>query len=298
MAAHDWSITRLEVPEYDTFFPSRRSPTPARPRRPISSTFVRALQVLEAIAHAERPLAVADLVRELRLPKATAHRLVATLERCGLVHRDPLAKRLIVGARLAALALDVVLQSTQHGPRHQILMRLTAETLETSTFTMLERGELLLVDRVESAWPLRVNLFPGSRVPLHCTASGKLMLAMMPDAKRERLLRAMLPLRGYTANTITDPKKIAKALQRIRSEQVSTDREEFMTGMVAIAVPVLHPSGGKSIGTVSLNAPAARLTINLARRHLPALRRAAHALSAAFQREPKLRTAERTLRKS
>lgn len=266
------------------------------PRQPVkrpSSPFARALRVLEAIARAEHPIAVAELMHGSELPKPTAHRIVAALERSGLVQRDPVAKRLIVGARLGALALDVMLRSTRYGPRHQILARITADTGETSTFTMLERSELLLVDRVESAWPLRVNLFPGSRVPLHCSASGKLMLALLSVRIRERLLRGMLPLHAYTANTITDPKELAKALERIRSDQVSTDQEEFMAGMVAIAVPVAHPSGGQAIGTVSLNAPAARLTIDRARSHLPALRRAARAMSETFVVEPKVRLVAR-----
>ena len=259
--------------------------------------FLRAITVLEAVARAERPIGAAELVHELKLPKPTAHRIVASLERSGLVQRDPVAKRLVAGARLCALALDVLVRSTQNGPRHHILTRLAAETGETASFTVLERDELLVVDRVESAWPLRVNLFPGSRVPLHCTASGKLMLALLPERLRERMVRRMLPLRSFTPGTITEPKALAATLARIRSAQVSMDREEFMAGMVAIAVPVAHPRDGRSIGTVSLNAPAARLKLDRARRYLPALRRAAGALSQSLDNAPPAVAASRTIRR-
>jgi DNA-binding IclR family transcriptional regulator len=247
------------------------------------------VRILERIAKGESPIATGDLIRELALPKPTVHRIIVMLESAGLVQRDPVAKRLIVGARLQALALDVVVRSTQYGPRHHILARLARDTGETSTFTIFERGDMLVVDRVESAWPLRVNLFPGSHVPMYCTASGKLMLAMMTSEARERLLRSMRPLRSLAPNTVTRPKELAAMLPRIRAEAVSTDNEEFMAGLVAIAVPVMHPAGKQMIGALSLNAPAARMSVQRARRHLPVLRRAALALSENLRGEPKPR---------
>lgn len=244
--------------------------------------------MLERIAQTERPTA-ADLIRDLALPKPTVHRMIATLERAGLVQRDPVAKHLIVGTRLQALALDVVVRSTQYGPRHQILARLAADTGETASFTMLDRADVLVVDRVESASPLRLNLFPGSRVPLHCSASGKLMLAMLPEETRERLLERLKPLRVHTRSTVTQPKELAAMLARIRAEAVSTDNEEFIAGLVAIAIPVWHPTAKQVVGALSLNAPAARMSVERARRHLPVLRRAANALSESFTAELQVR---------
>ncbi len=244
-----------------------------------SSSFMRAVLILERIAKAGGRVAAVDLIRELDLPKPTVHRIILMLERVNLVQRDPVAKGLVVGPRLRALALSALASSTQDGPRYHILARLAKSTGETSTFTMFERGEMLVVDRVESQWPLRVNLFPGSRVPIHCSASGKLMLAMMASEAQERLIRSVQPLRALTPNTVTQPQEFAAMLARIRAEEVSTDDQEFMTGLVAIAVPVLNPVTKRMIGALSLNAPAARMSVHRARRHLPALRQAAAALS-------------------
>ncbi len=248
-----------------------------------SSCFLRPLRILEAIARSERPIAASELIHELDLPKPTVHRMIAALEKAGLVRRDPVAKHLVIGMRLTALALNAITRSAQEGPRHRVLSRLTEESGETSTFTVFDRGGILLVDRVESSWPLRVNLYPGSRVPLHCTASGKLMLALLEEKTRERLLRAMVPLKAYTKNTIVRSGDLDKALGRIRIAGHSTDDEEFMLGPVAIAVPVTHPTNGQAIGTVSLNAPAARLTLARSQRYLKMLRRAADAMSASFR---------------
>ncbi len=259
---------------------------PLRPPSAPSSSFMRTLRVIESIARTERPVAAVELMHELSLPKPTVHRIVATLQKAGLVQRDPVSNRLAVGARLGTLALDVLERLAHTAPRHQILTRLARDTGETSTFTIYDRGEILLVDRVESAWPLQVNLFPGLRVPMHCTASGKAVLAFLPHDQRERLLKSLSPLKAYTQNTLTQPREVAAALERIRAARFATDNEEFMAGLVAIAVPVMRPDSTQVIGTVSLNGPAARMRIQRVNRHLQALRRAAQALSENFRAGP------------
>ena len=253
------------------------------------SSFLRPLLILEAIARSERPIAAIELVRELGVPKATVHRMIAALESAGLAQRDPVARQLVVGTRLTALALNVIARSAQEYPRHQVLSRLTEESGETSTLTVFDGRGILLVDRVESSWPLRVNLHPGSRVPLHCTASGKLMLAFLEDAQRERLLRTTLPLKAYTKNTIVRSGELDKEIRRIRVAGISTDDEEFILGLVAIAVPVNNPASGRAIGTVSLNAPAVRLNLAQSKQYLKMLRRAAEAMSATFRPSPPAR---------
>ncbi len=72
------------------------------------SSFLRPLQILEAIARSERPIAAIELVRELGVPKATVHRMIAALETAGLARRNPVARQLVIGTRLTALALEPV----------------------------------------------------------------------------------------------------------------------------------------------------------------------------------------------
>src|SRR6185437_7652471 len=86
-------------------------------------------------------------------------------------------------------------------------------------------------------WPLQIRLSVGSRVPLHCTASGKLFLALSPPSLSQALLR-LKSLPRHTGRTLTDPAKLAAELNRIRQTQIGTDNEEFIEGMAAAAVPV------------------------------------------------------------
>ena len=243
------------------------------------SPLLRTLALLERIAAAEAPISLADATAGTGLPKPTVYRMLSTLEDAGLVTREPDGRRIGAGPRLTRLALDTLRNGTAKGPRRVILQRLVAEIAETCNLTMLEGGEVVYLDRVESSWPLRMTLSPGSRVPLHCTASGKLLLALLPAARRRRIVDT-LPLPRFTDHTIVDRRRFAEALARVRRDMLATDDEEYLTGLVCVAVPVAL--GGRVVASVAVHAPVARMPLAAALRHVPALRRAAAALGATF----------------
>ncbi len=136
-----------------------------------------------------------------------------------------------------------------------------------------------------------MTLQPGSRVPLHCTASGKLLLALLPPARRRRIVDA-LPLPPHTAQTIVDRRRLTDELARVRRERLATDNEEYLAGLVCVAVPVATPEG-RVVASVAVHAPVARMPLAAALRHVPALRRAATALGTTFGVEPPDRTRRR-----
>ena len=129
------------------------------------------------------------------------------------------------------------------------------------------------LDRVEATLPLRVAFQKGSRVPAHCSASGKLFLAMMSPAKREKLLNT-LTLDRYTQNTLTDPSALKDELSRIRRQGYAFDDEESLSGLSCIAVPITDKTGRDCIAALALQAPIVRLSSNNAAERLPALRAA------------------------
>jgi DNA-binding IclR family transcriptional regulator len=142
---------------------------------------------------------------------------------------------------------------------------------------MLDGDEIFLLDRVESSSPLRVQLFAGSRVPLHCSSAGKLFLAMLPKKKRSLLIRSA-PLEKWTPNTITDPDKLEDELSILREAKMGRDNEEFLMGLVGIAVPV-YDKAGRMCAAVSLNAPRARMDFQHMNGQIGTLRTAAESLS-------------------
>jgi DNA-binding IclR family transcriptional regulator len=241
---------------------------------------LRAVSLLERIASADRPLTLAEATEESGLPKPTVYRMVAMMEDAGLLIRDSEGRRIAPGPRLARLALCALLNASARAPRHAILTSLAHSVGETVNLTMLDGSEVVYLDRVETAWPLRMTLQPGSRVPLHCTASGKLLLALQPTARRRRLI-AGLKLERHTERTLTTARELEAELARIRELGYATDNEEYLAGLVCVAVPVAAVAR-PAAACVAVHAPVARMPLDRALAHLPALKKAAAALSRAF----------------
>jgi DNA-binding IclR family transcriptional regulator len=245
-----------------------------------NSTLLRAFKLLEAVVAANRPVSGADLIETLELPKPTVHRLAQQLEREDLLQREPDGKRYTPGIRLSSLAWDVIANSIVALPRKTILRALSEELGETCNITVLDGNQSVYFDRVETNWPVRIQLPIGTRLPLHCTASGKLYLAMMPPEQRRNMLQAV-PLHPYTDRTVTNVANLEGMLPDIWASGLGTDDEEFIAGMVAIAVPVTN-AAGHICATVAVHAPTMRKPLSALREHAPALRRAAVALSEVF----------------
>jgi DNA-binding IclR family transcriptional regulator len=241
----------------------------------------RALQLLETIAASDRPLTLPELCALLHLPKATTHRLCQQLEGAGYVVREPGGRRYTPGARLLRVGFNV-LRSGLTAERHQILTALVDVIGETCNFNTLAGQEMLYLDRVEARWPLRLHFEIGSHVPIHCTASGKIMLAAMKPPERRRIIdTAGLP--PYTPHTITSRSEFEAELSAVAQQGYSLDREEFLLGMTAIAVPVMGQDGAV-IAAVACHAPSVRFNIERAKGHLPQLKDAARKLSDTFAR--------------
>jgi IclR family transcriptional regulator, acetate operon repressor len=243
---------------------------------PASTPGLRLFDLLESLAALGRAFTLADAVQASGWPKPTVHRMLQQLEAGELLQREPDGRRYQLGSRLLQLAEGVMRGGQQQGLRRAVLRQLVAEVGESCNLTALSGAEVVYLDRVETAFPLRMELRPGVRVPLHCSASGKLFLALMPLAQRRRMLAA-LPLSAHTPHTITDPDALEAECMRIREQGFAVDAEEFIAGLVCVAVPV-QDGDGPARCALALQAPAARMTLEQAMRQVPALQRAALAM--------------------
>jgi IclR family acetate operon transcriptional repressor len=244
---------------------------------------VKAVAILEAMATAGRPLGISEFGVLLGLPKPTAHRIVRMLESEGLLQREPGSSRYVPGARLERLGLDIVAASMSRAPRHAILESLSQEIGETCNFGIMAGSHVVYLDRVESAWPFGLRFERGSRVPLHCTSMGKLFLSLLPAHKRALMLRS-ISLYRYTENTITDLGRLEAELEKIRDTGVSTDDQEFLAGVVCVAVPVAGPKK-HPVAALAVSAPLARMTLQQGLTHVPLLRAAATSLAATIDKD-------------
>ena len=238
-----------------------------------SSSAERSLALLALVAAEGRALSLAELSARLALPKASAHRICAQLQDGDWLMRDADERAFSVGPALRRLALDTLNNGIVRGLRHEVLADLVAQVGETCNFTTLDGAMVLYLDRVEAPWPWRLTLDVGAHVPLHCTASGKLFLAAMQPARRDALI-ARLRLEALTPGTITSRAALRAECEAIAARGWSTDREEFIAGLNAAAVPVVD-AHGQTRAAIAVHAPSARMSIDEAIARLPALQAAA-----------------------
>ena len=240
-------------------------------------TNLRALLILEAIGEAPDPLSASDIGRIVGIPKQTAHRLCTTLEAEGYLNRMEGRGLYRPGRRARAMATGLLHASAHHHSRHQVLQWVADQVGETVNFVVPEDQGMSYKDRVETNWAFRIQLPIGSHVPFHCTASGKTFLATLPKAERRRLVNVM-QLPRLTENTITDAPALLDELHEISRNGYAVDNEEFLEGMVAVAVPVRDPQG-RYFASLAAHGPNQRLSIDQLRSHVPLLTQASERLT-------------------
>lgn len=259
-----------------------RPPAPAdTPAEPSSAAALRAVAIMEAVARSERPLALSEVAALCGLPAPTTFRILSLLEGAGLIQREPNGKTYGVGHRMARFGLEILTNNGARAERRAILRRVVDEIGETCNLAMQNGDELVYIDRVETDWALKAELKPGSRVPLHCTSSGKLFLAQLPKARRRKMLEA-LSLKRYTVNTVTDVNLLEAQIDNIAQTDVGFNNEELQAGVIGVAVPV-RDGGGRMIASVALQAPVARLPLARAMEYVPSLQAAAAAIASTFE---------------
>lgn len=241
-------------------------------------TNLRLLLLLEEIARVGVPTTPTAANEILGLPKPTVHRLFHTLEEEGFLQRDIDGRSYAPGARLRKLSVNVLSSSRVRMVRLTILNALAEEIGETCNIAAPERHSMIYLDRVETKWPLRIQLPVGTTVPFHCTASGKMYLSTLLPKHLDRYLET-ISLDAHTDRTIVDPETLREELMAIRERNYSTDDQEFMEGMVAIAVPILDDQG-RLMSTLSVHVPELRVSLDDLKSYLPRLHHASQQLSA------------------
>lgn len=238
---------------------------------------LRLLIILEEMARAGVPVTPTEVNRVLGLPKPTIHRLFSTLEEVGFIQREIDGRGYAPGQRLRKLSAKILSSLRIRTARTAILRRVADDIGETCNIAMPERDEMIYVDRVETKWPLRIQLPIGSTVPFYCTASGKLYLSTL-DEKHLNSYANATRLKSRTPSTITEPKRLIEVVDEIREAGYATDNEEFMEGMIAVAVPI-NDQSGRLVSTLSFHAPVQRLQLDDAIAHVDTLKAAASELS-------------------
>ncbi|WP_424928678.1 IclR family transcriptional regulator [Amaricoccus tamworthensis] len=240
-------------------------------------TNLRLLFVLEEMARIGVPVTPTELNQSLNLPKPTIHRLFSTLEQEGFIQREIDGRSYSPGARLRRMSTGILSSLRIRTARVAILTDLAEQVGETVNLALPDRDAMVYIDRVETKWPLRIQLPVGTRVPFYCTASGKMYLSTLNRRHLKSYLEATV-FEARTPGTLVSADAVLEEVSRIRERGYSTDDSEFMEGMIAVAVPI-YGSEGRLVSTLSFHAPASRLPLRDAEQHVEVLKGAASRLS-------------------
>lgn len=237
----------------------------------------RAVGLLSALAGADG-LTLAGVASATGLPGSTAYRLLATLQRHGLVEFEEAGQRWHIGVEAFRIGSSFLRRRKIIDRSRQALQDLSLRFGETANLAVADQGAVVFVSQVEAHAPLRAFFRPGTRAPYHASGAGKAMLAYLPPARREQMLGPG-PLDRFTPRTVTDRAQLAAELDTARARGWAVDDEERNEGMRCVAAPVFNEFA-EPIAGISVSGPTLRLTNGTVAELGPAVRAAAEDVTA------------------
>jgi DNA-binding IclR family transcriptional regulator len=235
----------------------------------------RAFSIIEMLASAKRGLTLAEIARGLDLPRSSTHYVLVTLERRGYLQRSEGGGRYIFTSKLFALANSTLSRLRIREQARPVLRALMEETGLTVHLAILDQNEAVIIEKVEPPAD-RLATWVGKRMPLHCTGTGKALMAYLPQAVRDQVIS--YGLIRYNDNTIVSVRKMNQELERIRQVEYALDDEEETVGLRCIGAAILDESR-QAVAAVSIAGTVHQINSDTLKPMVEAVRRAAAALS-------------------
>ena len=219
----------------------------------------RALDLLEIVAAAGGEATLTQISTGSGLNISTCHHLLATLIAKGYVAKLPGKRTYVLGSRVLYLSSLCLKQVNLPQRSQRVIDALSARTGEAVQLAILQGDELITVLRKEASHAVRVDAAAlGKASAAHATATGKAILAWLPETEIARIVAAK-GLPSYTANTITDLARLLEELRLVRRHGYAMDREEFQQGVICIG-STIRDYAGAVVGSISVSIPSFRAT--------------------------------------
>ena len=217
----------------------------------------RAIAILKSFSSEKPERGVAELARELGLHKSTVSRLLITLERNRLVSRDPATRRYGLGLDLIGLAAGVIPHLDVREVSRPFLRQLSETCQETVNLSVLDGGRVVNMERfVPEERQVKNAGWVGRRMCLHCTATGKALMAYLAQDELDQILAA--GLEAFTPRTISDADRLRQELISVRAQGYATAEGELVDGLNVVAAPV-RDRNSRVIASISISGPAYRV---------------------------------------
>ncbi len=218
----------------------------------------KAIRILNCFSGERREQSLKQIAAITGYPKTTVFGILATLESENLIARSPNSQNYMLGTGLMELAYHAKASLSIVQIAAPVMDKLAAQAQQNVYLTTHSLGRLLFLDSCYRAREHVGYSTAGKVLPMHCTATGKAMLAYMTPAQVERIIAAH-PLKAVTSNTITDMARLKEELALIRQRGYAIDNEEETIGVKCVAAPVIG-AGGIPVGALSLSGAAVAMT--------------------------------------
>ena len=214
------------------------------------------LRTLELLVNSHHPIGVTEIAAQLEIDKANAHRTLAALVRLGYVEQDGASRRYSATVKVVELARSVLETRDLTVVAAPHLKTLWAATSENTHLAVLAGDHVVYVSMLNGQTMLAANTAIGQSGPLHCTATGKSIVANLPRGTAEGLV-ASLDFESFTPHTLTTQATYTKELDQVRETGYAVDDREYHPGVRCVAAPVFGIGG--VVASLGISAPADRL---------------------------------------
>jgi IclR family KDG regulon transcriptional repressor len=228
-----------------------------KPRARLIQSLDRALNILDVLADRDGSVGLTELASDMGLDSSTVYRLLATLRAHRYVQQDERDRRYSLGPKAIELGQKALGKFTLRSKGAPFVRELASKTGETAHLASMVGGHPVYVDKRVGSGPLTVSAQIGGFALPYCTATGKAIVAHLPDAELDRLL-AETELRALTAKTITDVGVLKEHLKQVRTQGYALDDEEYHPGIRCLGVPIFDHSG-LVVGSLGISASVSSL---------------------------------------
>jgi IclR family KDG regulon transcriptional repressor len=221
----------------------------------MDSTLLKGLSVLEVLARSPRPRSVSNLAAALNLTRSNAHRTLQTLVASGFARQDEHTSGYECTLKLFELAAAMPARLNLSNFAAPLMRALVASTQETVHLSVLDGGDVVYVEKIDSPQPVRAYSAVGGRAPAYCVATGKALLASQPEDHADRYEGKF---EAFTPTTITTTEALRTHLRQVRRQGFAINHGEWRATVHGLAAPVFG-SGGRIIAAIGISGPADRL---------------------------------------
>lgn len=250
----------------------------------MDKAFTKGLRLLETLALSDQPRGVSDLAAEMDFTKSNVHRILTTLQAQGYVRQVPPNSAYELTTKIWELGSHVIRRMDLSKVARPAMLHLAESTGETVHLSILADTDVVYIDKIEGAHHIRAYTSVGARAPAFAMATGKAMLAHMP----EKYLDRFVPLfQKYTAHTRATLEELKADLDMVRAEGFAiVPHGEWRDGIAACACAILDRNG-EVVGAIGMSGPDSRLSVDDLKRFSPHVMQAAHAISTALGYAPR-----------